>query len=94
MLDYPEYNLEFINFISGDIRNFDCNWKNFDYIIHAAALVSAKLEKENPKEMYSIILEGSKNIINIAKNMNIKKLLFIRSGAVYGEQYQSIESFK
>lgn len=94
LLDYPEYNLEFINFISGDIRNFDCNGKHFDYIIHAAALVSAKLEKENPKEMYSIILGGTKNIINIAKNMNIKKLLFISSGAVYGEQYQSIESFK
>lgn len=72
LLNYPEYNLEFINFISGDIRNFDCNEKNFDYIIHAATPASAKLEKENPKEMYSIILEGTKNIINISKNMNIK----------------------
>ena len=94
LINYPEFNLEFINFINGDIRNFDCNNKNFDYIIHAATPASAKLENENPKEMYSIILEGTKNIINIAKNMNVKKLLFTSSGAVYGEQYQSVKSFK
>ena len=94
LLNYPEYNLEFINFINGDIRNFDCNGKDFDYIIHAAAPVSEKLEKENPQEMYSIILEGTKNIINIAKSMSIKKLLFTSSGAVYGKQYQSVKSFK
>ena len=94
LFNYPKYNLEFINFISGDIRNFDCKRQDFDYIIHAATPASAKLEKENPKEMYSVILEGTKNIIDIAKNMNVKKLLFTSSGAVYGEQYQSIKSFK
>ncbi|TXJ13459.1 NAD-dependent epimerase/dehydratase family protein [Brachyspira aalborgi] len=94
LFNYPKYNLEFINFIRGDIRNFDCKRQDFDYIIHAATPASAKLEEENPKEMYSVILEGTKNIINIAKNMNVKKLLFTSSGAVYGEQYQSIKSFK
>ena len=94
LFNYPKYNLEFINFISGDIINFDCKRQDFDYIIHAATPASAKLEEENPKEMYSVILEGTKNIIDIAKNMNIKKLLFTSSGAVYGEQYQSIKSFK
>ena len=94
LFNYPKYNLEFINFIRGDIRNFDCKRQDFDYIIHAATPASAKLEKENPKEMYSVILEGTKNIIDIAKNMNVKKLLFTSSGAVYGEQYQSIKSFK
>ncbi|TXJ61009.1 NAD(P)-dependent oxidoreductase [Brachyspira aalborgi] len=94
LFNYPKYNLEFINFISGDIRNFDCKRQDFDYIIHAATPASAKLEEENPKEMYSVILEGTKNIIDIAKDMNVKKLLFTSSGAVYGEQYQSIKSFK
>lgn len=94
LFNYPKYNLEFINFIRGDIRNFDCKRQDFDYIIHAATPASAKLEEENPKEMYSVILEGTKNIIDIAKDMNVKKLLFTSSGAVYGEQYQSIKSFK
>ena len=89
----PNYNTNFINFINGDIRNFNCD-KEYDYIIHAAAPASAKLEKENPLEMYSIILDGSKNIINIANSMNVKKLLFTSSGAVYGEQFESIKSFK
>lgn len=93
LINYPNYNSNFIRFINGDIRNFNCDEK-YDYIIHAAAPASEKLEKENPDEMYSIILDGSKNIINIAKKMNVKKLLFTSSGAVYGEQYESIKSFK
>lgn len=92
--NYPKYNLDFINYINGDIRNFNYGNKNFDYIIHAATPASEKLEKENPMEMYSIILEGTKNIINTAKKMNVKKLLFTSSGSVYGEQYQNIKSFK
>lgn len=93
LFNYPNYNLDFINFINGDIRSFNSD-KEYDYIIHVATPASDKLERENPNEMYSIILDGTKNIINIAKKMNVKKLLFTSSGAVYGEQYESIKSFK
>ena len=93
LFDNPDYNTDFIHFINGDIRNFNSD-KEYDYIIHAAAPASEKLERENPLEMYSIILDGTKNIINIAKKMNVKKLLFTSSGAVYGEQFESIKSFK
>lgn len=93
LFNYSNYNLDFINFINGDIRDFNPD-KGYNYIIHAATPASDKLEKENPNEMYSIILDGTKNIINIAKKMNVKKLLFTSSGAVYGEQYESIKSFK
>ncbi|MEI0525687.1 NAD(P)-dependent oxidoreductase [Brachyspira murdochii] len=93
LFDNPYCNTDFIHFINGDIRNFNPG-KEYDYIIHAAAPASEKLEKENPSEMYSIILDGTKNIINIANSMNVKKLLFTSSGAVYGEQYESIKSFQ
>lgn len=93
LFNYPQYNTDFINFINGDIRYFNCD-KEYDYIIHAATPASEKLEKENPSEMYSVILDGTKNIINIASKMSVKKLLFTSSGAVYGEQYESIKSFK
>lgn len=93
LLDNPIYNTDFISFINGDIRNFNCD-KEYDYIIHAATPASEKLEKENPLEMYSIILDGTKNIIKIANNMSVKKLLFTSSGAIYGEQYESIKSFQ
>lgn len=95
LISYPQYNLNFIKYIEGDIRTFALpNDINFDYIIHAATPASAKLEKENPNEMYSIILDGTKNVINISKRLEIKKLLFTSSGAVYGEQYKHIDSFE
>ena len=90
---YKEYNLNYIHFIEADIRSFTIKDINFDYIIHAATPASEQLEKENPDEMYSIILDGTKHIINITKNMDIRKLLFTSSGAVYGEQYEYINSF-
>ncbi|MEI0703100.1 NAD(P)-dependent oxidoreductase [Brachyspira intermedia] len=93
LLKHSEYDNNFISFINGDIRDFNCD-KEYDYIIHAATPASEILEKENPLEMYSIILDGTKNIIKIANNMNVQKLLFTSSGAVYGEQYESIKSFK
>ncbi|PLV64760.1 NAD-dependent epimerase/dehydratase family protein [Brachyspira pilosicoli] len=95
LISYPQYNLNFIKYIEGDIRTFNIQDNiNFDYIIHAATPASAKLEKENPDEMYSIILDGTKNIINLSKKLEIKKLLFTSSGAVYGKQYKHIDSFK
>ncbi|TKZ30920.1 NAD-dependent epimerase/dehydratase family protein [Brachyspira catarrhinii] len=93
LFNYPQYSTDFIHFINGDIRDFNCD-KEYDYIIHAATPASENLEKENPSEMYSIILDGTKNIINIASRMSVKKLLFTSSGAVYGEQYEAIKSFK
>ena len=88
---YPEYNLNYINFIQGDIRNFQYNGQDFDYIIHAATPASAKLEEENPNEMYSIALEGTKKIIELTKKMNIEKLLFTSSGAIYGNQPNELD---
>lgn len=91
--NYPEYNLDFINFIQGDIRYFKYDGTDFDYIIHTAAPASAKLEEENPEEMHSIILEGTKKIIELTKKMDIKKLLFTSSGAVYGKQPEELCNF-
>lgn len=93
LYNYPEYNLNFIKFIQGDIRNFKYNGEDFDYIIHAAAPASAKLEEENPDEMYSIIVEGTKKIIELTKKMDIKKLLFTSSGAIYGKQPEELDNF-
>lgn len=81
--EYPEF--KNIKYIEGDIRDFNIQNKNYDYLIHAATPASEKLEKENPNEMYSIIIDGSKHIIEMIKKCSVKRLLFTSSGAVYNQ---------
>ncbi|AGA66882.1 NAD(P)-dependent oxidoreductase [Brachyspira pilosicoli] len=84
--NYPQFLNENIKFINGDIRNFNIDFDNIDYVIHAAASVDPILEKENPDEMFSIIVDGIKYLLKKIKPYNVKRILFTSSGAVYGKQ--------
>jgi len=77
---------DWIEFVNGDVRDFAFPPGNFDYIIHAATPASAKLEAENPEEMRSIIVEGTKRVVEFANKCGAQKLLLTSSGAVYGVQ--------
>lgn len=80
------YRCEEIDFIDGDIRNFDIPQRDFDYVIHAATPASAKLEQESPEEMHSIIVDGTRHVMKMAQLCNVKRVLLTSSGAVYGKQ--------
>ncbi|NLX26360.1 MAG: NAD(P)-dependent oxidoreductase [Lentisphaerae bacterium] len=75
-----------ITLIQGDVRNFHFPSRSFDYVIHAATEASAKLEHENPSEMYSVIVDGTQRVLEFSKQANVKRLLYVSSGAVYGIQ--------
>lgn len=89
--NYPQFINNNIKFINGDIRNFNIDCDNIDYIIHAAASVDPILEKENPDEMFSIIVDGTKYLLEKIKLYNIKRILFTSSGAVYGKQPSNLK---
>lgn len=85
--EYPQISeFQEIAFIQGDIRTFTFPKRKFDYVIHAATEASAKLELEHPEEMYSVILEGTRRVLDFAVAAEADKMLFISSGAVYGTQ--------
>ncbi|MCL1941156.1 MAG: NAD(P)-dependent oxidoreductase, partial [Synergistaceae bacterium] len=85
----PEFFIEcndLIGFASGDVRDFAFPRLNFDYIIHAATPVNPKLEAENSEDMVSIIVDGTKRVVEFANQCGARKLLLTSSGAVYGVQ--------
>lgn len=88
---YKRYIDKNIDFIIGDIRNFEIYNKNIDYCLHLAASVDPNLEKNNPNEMESVIVDGTKNLIKKLEKYSIKRLLFTSSGAVYGKQPDNIK---
>lgn len=67
----------------GDVRDFAYPNGNFDYIIHAAT-TSAYIV--NPLEMLDTIVDGTRRVLDLARQSGAKRLLFTSSGAVYGRQ--------
>lgn len=79
-----------IQFLDGDIRNFDFPFEHIDYIIHAATEASVTLNANNPFLMYETIVEGTKRILELGKVKNVAAILHTSSGAVYGKQPSAI----
>jgi dTDP-glucose 4,6-dehydratase len=75
-----------VTFIQGDVRDFNFPSGRFDYVIHAATEVNAALEREHPEELVSVIVDGTKRILEFSKQAEVKRLLYVSSGAVYGVQ--------
>jgi nucleoside-diphosphate-sugar epimerase len=75
-----------ITLLEGDIRTFHPPPGAFDYVIHAATEASARLNDENPREMFDSILSGTSYVLSYAKAAGVRKFLFTSSGAVYGRQ--------
>lgn len=73
-----DYNLQLC-----DIRNkkkLEPLMKGQDIIIHAAAA----LPLWKKEDIYSTNINGTKNILDLAKKLNLKKVVYISSTAVYG----------
>ena len=75
-----------ITFIQGDVRDFTFPVGHFDTVIHAATEASVKPERENPDEIHSVIIDGTKRILEFSNRAGAKRLLYVSSGAVYGVQ--------
>jgi dTDP-glucose 4,6-dehydratase len=87
LASYPQFGLlKNLSFIQGDIRTFNLPKKKFDAIIHAATPASATLERQNPEEMHSIVVDGTRHVLDLAKQCECKRFLMTSSGAVYGVQ--------
>ena len=57
---------------------------NFQYVFHYAAVVGVKRTQENPVSVLNDI-KGIENLLNLAKNTQVKRVFFSSSSEVYGE---------
>lgn len=86
ILNHPEFNDGSIEFIKGDVRNFNFPDQHIEYIIHAATDVNTNLITNEPLIIYDSIVDGTKQILELAQNKKVTSVLYISSGAVYGKQ--------
>jgi UDP-glucose 4-epimerase len=76
-------------FENGDIRNIDSIRNVFlrhqiDGVIHLAALKSVEESLQKPDMYFDVNVKGTQNLVDIAAEYKIDKLLFSSSAAVYG----------
>lgn len=81
-----------IQLITSDIRKLQLTDKKFDYVIHAAGSPEPNLIKNQPLEVFDIIANGTKHLLNLLKDSEIKNTLILSSSLVHGSS-QKYERF-
>lgn len=78
-------NSPFVEFCTGNIKDFQFPEGEFSHIVHAAA-TSAKETYlgEDPLSKFDTIVVGTRHILDFAIKCGAKKFLLVSSGAVYG----------
>lgn len=88
---YPELNDNgSLQFIEGDIKDFEFPATSVHYIIHAAAETNVAHNIQSPLLMLNTIVEGTRHLLDFAVASGVNSVLFTSSGGVYGKQPDEI----
>ncbi len=74
-------------FILGDIRDYDSVYntiKKCDSVFHLAALIGIPYSYISPTAYVKTNVEGTLNVLEASKNLNIKQILITSTSEVYG----------
>ena len=75
------------SFVQADIvdRNeIEPLFKNMDWVFHLAGVADIVPSIENPELYFNVNVSGTMNVLQCAKNANIKKLIYAASSSSYG----------
>ena len=76
--------IERVTCVYGDVLNLPEMEDSIDYMVHGASITSSKAFVENPVEVIDIALNGTRNILNLAKIKSVKSFVYLSSLKVYG----------
>ena len=68
----------------GDIVELPKVEETVDYIVHGASATSSRYFVEKPVETIITALKGTQNVLELAKEKNVKKVVYMSSLEVYG----------
>ncbi len=79
-------NCDALHLLTGDVRDFAFPNAEFTHIIHLAASSDASTQAADPLGLFSVIVDGTRHVLDFAQHTGVKRFLFVSSGAVYGQQ--------
>jgi nucleoside-diphosphate-sugar epimerase len=77
-----------IELFKGDIRSKDiaaAAIKDVDYVLHQAALRSVPKSLSNPELYNDVNINGTLNILTLARDAKVKRVVMASSSSIYGE---------
>jgi len=81
-------------FVVGEVASFASPEGEFTHVIHAATDASADLNENNPIAMFNTVVEGTRRVLDFCVEKRPEKVLYLSSGAVYGQQPWEMERVK
>jgi len=80
-----------IQFLKGNVQDFDYPDGQFSHLIHCAVYQQPTDVKASNLSMVNEMLTGTKRVFEFCDKANIKKMLLISTGAVYGKVPSQME---
>lgn len=90
-IDYIDNNN--FSYISADTASTLPSFENIDYIVHLASNTHPALYSSDPINTIMGIVDGTKNILDLASKHNVRCFLNASSVEVYGENRGDVERF-
>lgn len=73
-----------LSFIYGDVIALPEIHTEIDYIIHGASATSSSYFVQHPVETISIAVDGTRNLLELARSKQVKGIIYLSSMEVYG----------
>lgn len=80
-----------LTFHQGDVRSFRFPDGPFDLCIHAATEGDPRVMAGDPLGAFDVNVEGTRRVLEFARQAGVRRFLFTSSGAVYGQQPPELE---
>jgi UDP-glucose 4-epimerase len=83
--------LKDVDFVEGDIRQtkvLDQVMKGIDVVLHQAAIASVPRSVADPSTTNEVIVSGTLNILNAARQAGVRRVVNASSSSVYGDSPQ------
>ena len=91
---FEEFSSENLEYIVGDVSEKLEVEDKVDYIIHTASVTASKFFVEHPVETLTIAFDGTRNILELAREKQCKGVVYISSMEAFGITDPSLEKVK
>ena len=71
-----------VRVLAGDARSFAFPSERFTHVLHGATASSTSLSESNPLEMFDVVVEGTRRVLDFAGACGAKRVLLLSSGTV------------